>query len=221
MKSFPIIIFLIAVVLTLSPKIYAKGLFQSLPGQVGEWQARDEDEQYNRNTLFEYINGGAELYLAYDFQQALVRRYTGPNNAEIILDIYDMGNSEDAFGIFSVERQDEDIGIVRFGPASGNTIIGATLKGKGASIIDASGCYPGPGGCPQLDDDRDGLTNEDGIDGTNNDNDSLMGFSFVDEDPSEEPNYITGMQAIYGPVIPPWASDRSADVLKMKLHTGR
>jgi hypothetical protein len=115
----------------------------------------------------------------------------------------------------------EDIGIVRFGPASGNTIIGDTLQGQGASVFDASGCYPGPGGCPQLDDDGDGLTNEDEIDGANNDNDSLMGFPFVDEDPSEEPNYITGMQAVYGPVIPPWASDRPADVLKMKLHRWR
>jgi hypothetical protein len=111
MKSFPFIFFLIVLVLTSSPKIFAKGLFHSLPRQVCEWQALDEDERFNRNTLFEYINGGAELYLAYDFQQAFVRRYVGPDQAEIILDIYDMGSSEDAFGVFSVERQDEDIGI--------------------------------------------------------------------------------------------------------------
>jgi hypothetical protein len=29
------------------------------------------------------------------------------------------------------------------------------------------------------------------------------------------------MQAVYGPVIPPWSSDRPADVLKMKLHRWR
>jgi hypothetical protein len=28
-----------------------------------------------------------------------------------MLDIYDMGNADDAFGIFSVEREDEEIGI--------------------------------------------------------------------------------------------------------------
>jgi len=111
MKPFPFIIFLIVLVLTSSIELNAKGLFQSIPKQLGDWKAQAEDEFYDRNRLFEYINGGAELYLAYDFQQAFVRRYAGSGHAEIILDIYDMGNPGDAFGVFSVERQDESIGI--------------------------------------------------------------------------------------------------------------
>ena len=112
----------------------------------------------------------------------------------------------------------EDLGIITMGPASGNTIIGATLKN--GRVVDVSGCYPGVGGCPQIDEDGDGFTSEDPVDNQNNDNDFLFGLSLIDEDLAETPNYITGMQAIYGPVTPPWASasDTDGDGLKDSLE---
>jgi hypothetical protein len=111
MKTFPFIVILLFIVLSSCAGMRAKGLFQDLPSRVGKWKAHDKDEFYNRDTLYQYINGGAELYLAFDFQQVFVRRYIGPDNAEIMLDIYDMGSADDAFGIFSVEREDAEIGI--------------------------------------------------------------------------------------------------------------
>ena len=66
---------------------------------------------YNRDTIYKHINGGAELYLAYGFKEVLVRKYLGPNNIEMVLDIYDMGNSMDAFGVFSTEREDDEAGV--------------------------------------------------------------------------------------------------------------
>ncbi len=111
MKPFPFIVILIFFVLSSCAGMRAKDLYQALPSQLGAWKAHDKDEFYNRDTLYEYINGGAELYLAFDFQQVFVRRYIGSDNTEIILDIYDMGSAGDAFGIFSVEREDEEIGI--------------------------------------------------------------------------------------------------------------
>jgi hypothetical protein len=111
MKTFPFIVIFIFFVFSSCAGIRTKGLYQDLPSRVGKWKAHDKDELYNRDTLYQYINGGAELYLAFDFQQVFVRRYIGSDNDEIILDIYDMGNAGDAFGIFSVERADAEIGI--------------------------------------------------------------------------------------------------------------
>ena len=111
MKTFPFIGILLFLALNSCARIHVKGFCQFIPKQVETWEARDKDEFYNRNTLSEYIDGGAELYLAYNFQEVFVRRYAGPADTEIILDIYDMGLSNDAFGIFSVEREDEDLGI--------------------------------------------------------------------------------------------------------------
>ena len=85
--------------------------FKSLPESIGDWKAGEKDEIYDRKTLYDYMNGGAELYLAFDFRQVFVRRYSGPNENGIVLDIYDMGSSAEAFGIFSSDREDEDIGI--------------------------------------------------------------------------------------------------------------
>ncbi|MFH1573046.1 MAG: DUF6599 family protein [Acidobacteriota bacterium] len=89
------------------------GIYQSLPEEAMGWRRAGPDETYDRRTLFNYIDGGAELYLSYDFRGAFVRRFTmaGDTESEIVLDIYDMGTPEEAYGIFSAEREDEDIGI--------------------------------------------------------------------------------------------------------------
>jgi len=84
---------------------------QSMPIQIGEWKADGKDQVFDRETIFKYIDGGAELYLAYDFHQVFSRKFTGPGNSEIVLDIYDMGTASDAFGIFTSEREDEDANI--------------------------------------------------------------------------------------------------------------
>ena len=86
-------------------------LYQSIPDKILNWKASGEDAVYDRETLFDYMNGGAELYLAYDFKSVFVRRFAGPDENEIVLDIYDMGSSEEAFGIFSLDREDEEADI--------------------------------------------------------------------------------------------------------------
>jgi hypothetical protein len=141
-----------------------KILKKSIPKLVDDWISRGQDESYDRKTLYKYIDGGAELYLTYDFKQVIVRRYTRSHDDEIILEIYDMGRPGDAFGIFSVEREDEDIGIgqgseyggglLRFWKDSFFVSILATgdlkkaepamikLAGKVDSIIDSEGTTP-------------------------------------------------------------------------------
>ena len=86
-------------------------IFEAVPKEISGWQAEGQDEFYNRETVYGYIDGGAELYLTYDFQTVFARRYLKPNAPEIVLEIYDMNSSKDAYGIFSSERQDEEVGI--------------------------------------------------------------------------------------------------------------
>ncbi len=96
--------------------IYCRGgnvedIYQSLPDQVLDWKAEGEDSVYNRETLYDYMNGGAEVYLAFDFQQVFVRKFKRTGEDEITLDIYDMGSPAEAFGVFSCDREDEGAGI--------------------------------------------------------------------------------------------------------------
>ena len=73
----------------------------SLPDQVGAWRVSEADVVYDRETLYDYMNGGAEVYLSYDFRAVWSRVFNGPGDGEIVLDVYDMGFSPEAFGVFS------------------------------------------------------------------------------------------------------------------------
>jgi hypothetical protein len=83
----------------------------ALPLEVEGWKLGEEEITYNPKTLFDYIDGAAELYLAYGFQNLAVRRFEKPKQPPIIVELYEMDSSEDAYGLFSFERQDEAVGI--------------------------------------------------------------------------------------------------------------
>ena len=73
------------------------------------WTLRDAPETFTRETLFEHIDGQADLFLQYGFARSVLAIYRKENSSEdkIDVDIYDMGNSLQAFGVFSRFRQDE------------------------------------------------------------------------------------------------------------------
>ena len=83
----------------------------SLPSEVAGWKWDEKEIKYNSRTLFDYIDGAAELYLAYGFHNLTVRRFEKSNQPPITLELYEMASSEDAYGVFSFEQQDEAIGI--------------------------------------------------------------------------------------------------------------
>ncbi len=94
-------------------------LFQVIPQRILDWEASGKDQVYDRKTIFNYMDGGAEVYLAFDFREVLVRRYKDRSGIEIVLDIYDMGSADEAYGVFSCDREDPEAAIGQestFGP---------------------------------------------------------------------------------------------------------
>jgi hypothetical protein len=83
----------------------------SLPSEVNGWKWDGKEGKYNSKTLFGYIDGTAELYLAFGFKNLTVHRFEKSSRPPIILELYEMASSEDAYGVFTFERQDEGIGI--------------------------------------------------------------------------------------------------------------
>ncbi len=81
------------------------------PQEVLGWKASGAERTYKGEAIFDYIDGGGEVYLTYGFQEVTVRNYQKEGEPEIIAELYDMGNSEDAFGIFSFEREGGTVGI--------------------------------------------------------------------------------------------------------------
>ncbi len=82
-----------------------------LPETIGEWVRQTDPVTYDRETIFDYINGAGEVYRSYAFSQVLVERYQTPSGLGVSVEVFDMGTTEDAFGVFSYAREDEESGI--------------------------------------------------------------------------------------------------------------
>jgi len=83
----------------------------ALPDHVAGWTREGDELTYDARGLFTYMDGGAELYLAYGVQQLRVRKFARPNQPPITLELYRLASAADAYGVFSFERQDDSQGI--------------------------------------------------------------------------------------------------------------
>jgi len=95
-------------------------LLPQSPGVVG-WQLVGNYYHYLPNNLYNYINGAADLFVSYGFVKLVGAEYA-PRAGEqenAIVDIYDMGNKLNAFGVFQSKRDPESksfkIGTGAFG----------------------------------------------------------------------------------------------------------
>ncbi len=71
---------------------------------VNGWKQVGEIQSFDPNTLYEYIDGGADLYLAYDFQELKVAEYQNDKKASVTVDVYRHRTPTHAFGVYSQER---------------------------------------------------------------------------------------------------------------------
>ena len=78
-------------------------LFPDIKG----WKKSGDIQIYTPQNLYEYINGAAELFLSYDFQELQVAEYLNRHNAAVIAEIYRHKTPVNAFGIYSQERPTE------------------------------------------------------------------------------------------------------------------
>ena len=74
-----------------------------------EWTLIHGPQTYNKKSLFEHINGQAELFLKYGFRKSVFAIYQNKDRSEnqIEVDVYDMGNVVQAFGVFSRFRNED------------------------------------------------------------------------------------------------------------------
>lgn len=70
--------------------------------EIKNFKPESEEMTYKPENLYEYINGAADAYLAYDFQLLLTRDFSY-KNLKFSVDIYDMGSRLNAFGMYKTE----------------------------------------------------------------------------------------------------------------------
>jgi hypothetical protein len=65
--------------------------------------AQEQPAFYGSSTLYQYMDGAADIFQAYDLQ-ALFHRDFKAGPVEFTVDIFDMGTLENAFGMYAAER---------------------------------------------------------------------------------------------------------------------
>lgn len=84
---------------------------QLLPGSLAEWQPAGAPREYNADTLYDYIDGAAEVYLRFSFRRVAVQEYQHPELPPITVEVFDMSHPWAAYGMFTFSREGPGVGI--------------------------------------------------------------------------------------------------------------
>ncbi|MBM3333287.1 hypothetical protein FJY63_01370 [Candidatus Sumerlaeota bacterium] len=89
-----------------------KPVHLALPAEIEGWKiTTPESRQVTPKTIFDYMNGAGELFLAYDFRALYVWKYERPDHQPITVEAYEMGSPEEAFGVLSNDLDGENVGV--------------------------------------------------------------------------------------------------------------
>lgn len=84
-----------------------------VPSCAEGWTLDGKVTIFDKDTLFDRINGESELFFPYGFERLAYARYENKQNPAIALDadVYTMGSLLDAFGMFANYRRKDDADI--------------------------------------------------------------------------------------------------------------
>jgi len=82
----------------------------AIPREVAGFRAVEADEKWDPQSIYEYIDGAAEVYLAYGMRACLARRFDHPDGG-IVLDIFEMPDAAGAFGAFTYDQDGEPLEV--------------------------------------------------------------------------------------------------------------
>ena len=93
------------------PLVVTRAVFQAgetavnLPKAVGPWTRPDAPKVVTAETIFDYMDGGGELYVGYRFDHLDVFEYkaTDASLGTILVELYWMKHPDDAFGLLSTD----------------------------------------------------------------------------------------------------------------------
>ena len=87
-----------------SPGASSPGGNSSLFPEIKGWKQAGGILTFSPRKLYNYIDGAADLYLTYEFQELKVAEYQNENKASVTVEIYRHKTPTQAFGIYSQER---------------------------------------------------------------------------------------------------------------------
>lgn len=79
--------------------------------EVPGWQEEETILINKAKDMFEYMDGGAELYFAYGFRRLAVKRYRNEKSLPMLVEVYEFDSSENAYGTYSFDTVGDKLDI--------------------------------------------------------------------------------------------------------------
>ena len=81
------------------------------PAAIGDWKADGPTRTFDRRSVFSYLDGGAEVYLAFGLQTLATRRYAHDRESPLVADLFEMAAPAGAYGMFTFELEGPTIDL--------------------------------------------------------------------------------------------------------------
>lgn len=144
----------------LAPPEQALPATDAIPG----WAQVEAPRTYDRDTLYDFMDGAADLYFTYAFERLAVADYQGPDGGSVRVEIYRTTTPADAYGLFTYNAYGEPLDLGAEGRQSEgglsfwqdhncvlvtarNAVDGTTLHAFGEAV---SAALPAGGAAPQI-----------------------------------------------------------------------
>lgn len=98
----------------------------NLPQIFKEWKRTEEPRRITAKGIFDYMDGAGELYIGYHFRHLDVYDYTAADEDQILVELYWMESSDDAFGLLSGDWGGDPVAL-----------------GQGPAVEETPGTWPG------------------------------------------------------------------------------
>jgi hypothetical protein len=115
-----------------------------LPKSIGIWTRPDSPKFIDAKNIFDYMDGAGELYLAYRFDHLESCEYQANTQKAILVELYFMESSDDAFGLLSLDWGGESMNLDSSSPRNAESYKNPwprTLYGEGLLRIWTDNIY--------------------------------------------------------------------------------
>lgn len=79
--------------------------------QIPGWQGQETMLVSKAEDMFQYMDGGAELYFAYGLRRLAVKKYKNEESLPMLVEAYEFDSSENAYGIYSFDTVGDKLDI--------------------------------------------------------------------------------------------------------------
>ena len=113
-------------------EIALAGLTLVLPDRAEGWTASAPPARYDPQSIFHYIDGHGEVYLAYGMVACTAQRYAGPpGEGAIVVDVFELESAADAYGVFTHSRDGDPVPVGQ----DASLAFGTLLYWKGREFV--------------------------------------------------------------------------------------